>query len=236
MSDEPVQTQSERTAPEAAALLERVLNAVQERRRKEWVEITTALVLSLAALASAWCAYQASRWGGVQTFRLAAASKADRAAMEHQIAGLHYRTFDASIFISYLQSANTGDKKFEELLRKRFRPEMKVAMEAWLKTEPLTNPHAPISPFKMSEYMLKEDVEAKSLSETSHSEFRLAHQASDTSDTYVMLTVLLAMVLLFGGIAGTFESRWLRQTLTIIATILFVFTTAFLWTMPFCRE
>lgn len=235
MSDQFQPLQTERTTPETAALLERVLNAVQERQHKEWVEITTAVVLSLAALASAWCAYQANKWGGVQTFRLAASNKADRATNEHQIAGLHYRGFDVSMFIWYLQVGNSGDTKLEAVLRERFRPEMKVALEAWLKTEPMKNPQAPNSPFKMPEYKLKEDLEAKSQSEMAASEFKLAHEASDISDNYVMITVFLAMVLLFGGISGTFDTRWLRQTFTIIATTLFVLTTAFLATMPYCQ-
>lgn len=41
-------------------------------------------------------------------------------------------------------------------------------------------------------------------------EYARAMQANQTSDTYVLLTVLFASVLFFGGIAGTVDSRRCR--------------------------
>jgi hypothetical protein len=129
----------ELTPQETAAILQRILASVEKDRRSRWVEITCAIVLSLATTASAWCAYQSTLWGGVQTFRLAAAGKAGRASSSANLAALQNRVFDASVGINWMQAKNEGNERHEKFLFDRFRPEMKRAVEAWLKTDPFNN-------------------------------------------------------------------------------------------------
>src|SRR6185295_1054115 len=86
----------ELTPQETAALLQRVLAAVEKDERTRWVEITCAVVLSLASMSSAWCAYQATLWSGMQTFKLAAAQKPGRDGAAAKMAALQLRAFDAS--------------------------------------------------------------------------------------------------------------------------------------------
>lgn len=221
---------------ETDALLHRILTAVEKDRRNHWVEITCAVVLSLATMSSAWCAYQSTRWGGVQTFRLAAVNKASRASSEANLAALQLQAFDASMGISWMQAKHEGNDLQERFLFDRFRPEMKKAVEAWLKTDPFSNPTAPLGPMKMSEYAQPELAEAKRQDELASREYDAAMQANQTSDAYVLLTVLFASVLFFGGIAGTLESRRLRIIILAIALVLFVITVAFLGIMPICQE
>jgi hypothetical protein len=221
---------------ETAALLQRVLAAVEKDRRSRWVEITCAVVLSLATMSTAWCAYQSTLWGGVQTFRLAAANKAGRESSTAHVEALQARAFDASMFISYVQAKNEGNERQERFLFDRFRPEMRKALEAWLKTDPFTNSAAPPGPFRMAEYVQQELVEAKRQAELSAQAHAAAQEANETSDTYVLLTVLFASVLFFGGIAGTLDSRRLRFSILSIALTLFVVTVAYLGTMPVCKE
>jgi hypothetical protein len=226
----------ELTPQETVALLQRVLAAVEKDERTRWVEITCAVVLSLATMSSAWCAYQATLWGGVQTFRLAAAQKVGRHSTAATVTALQLQAFDASMFISYMNAKNEGNKKQEEFLLKRFRPEMKVAIEAWLKTDPFNDPKAPQGPFKMKEYFQPELEEAKRHDEQLAKEHAAAERANENSDTYVLLTVLFASVLFFGGIAGTIESHRLRVSILAMALTFFVATLAVLATMPICRE
>lgn len=221
---------------ETDALLHRILTAVEKDRRNHWVEITCAVVLSLATMSSAWCAYQSTRWSGVQTFRLAAVNKASRASSAANLAALQLQAFDASMGISWMQAKHEGNDLQEKFLFDRFRPEMKKAVEAWLKTDPFSNPTAPLGPMKMTEYAQPELAEAKRQDELSSREYDAAMQANQTSDAYVLLTVLFASVLFFGGIAGTLESRRLRIIILAIALVLFVVTVAFLGTMPICQE
>ena len=226
----------EPTPQETNALLQRILAAVEKDQRSRWVEITCAVVLSLASMFSAWCAYQATLWGGVQTFRLAAANKANRDSAAASFTDLTTRAFDASMFISYMEAKHEGNERHEKFLFTRFRPELKKAVEAWLKTDPFNNPEAPPAPFKMAEYVQSELADAKEHDERFSQEFAAAQHANSSSDTYVLLTVLFAMVLFFGGIAGTVDSRRLRVTILAIALAVFAVTVTALATMPICRE
>jgi hypothetical protein len=226
----------ELTPAESADHLRRILAAVEKDQRKRWAELTCAIVLSLATIASAWCAYQSTLWGGAQTFRLAATNKVSREANENTLAALQIRAFDAAMFIDYMRAKSEGNKKLEDFLFSRFRPEAKTAIDAWLKTDPLKNPNAPPHPFGMAEYVQAQQEEARLQEERAGELLATANEANQTSDTYVLLTVLFASVLFFGGISGTFDSRRLRYVLSAMALALFVATGVAVATMPICSE
>jgi hypothetical protein len=140
------------------------------------------------------------------------------------------------MLFNYLQAQTQGNQKLEKILYDRFRPEMKTAVEAWLKTDPFNNPAAPPSPFKMAEYVQKELEDVKRRDDLSTEEHAAAAKANEASDTYVLLTVAFTSVLFFGGVAGSFRSRRLRVSFFVIALALFLMTAAVLGTMPICRE
>jgi hypothetical protein len=227
------------TPPEqASAMLRRILDAIEGQQRKRWVEITCAIVLALATVSSAWCAYQSTLWGGVQTFKLAAAAAASRDAAKLELEALETRMFDKLLLVHYIEHHGAGNKQLEEFLAKRFRPEMDAAVKAWIATDPFTNPDAPRSPLLMPQYVQPERKEAERL----HAEAATLHDAAERSnhlsDTYVLLTVLFAAVLFFGGISGTIsnDARRLRWTMQALSLLLFVGITVYLLGMPICRE
>src|SRR5437899_3596484 len=126
--------------------------------------------------------------------------------------------------------------RFEDFLYQRFRPEMRKALDAWLKTDPLHNPHAPLTPFQMAEYVQPELLEAQRQQRKAEKMETAARQANQFSDQYVLLTVLLATVLFFGGISGIFRLRRLQLTSFAIAVLLYVVNIIYLGTMPICNE
>jgi hypothetical protein len=81
-------------------MLRRGLKTGEEPRRNRWMEVASAVLLALATTASAWCAYQSTLWGGVQTFRLAAAARAGRESNQQSLAALQGRAFDAQMLIA----------------------------------------------------------------------------------------------------------------------------------------
>ena len=101
--------------------------------------------------------------------------------------------------------------------------------------------HADVSrrnpdPFQMAEYVQPELLEAQRQKREAEKMEAAARQANQFSDQYVLLTVLFATVLFFGGISGTFRSRRLQLTAFAIAVLLFVVTVVGLGTMPICNE
>jgi hypothetical protein len=236
MSIDGQRSQSLPTATESTARARTISASVGMRERKPWAEITCALVLALATTASAWCAYQSNRWSGVQTFRLAEANEAGRQAAKSSVAGMQIRAFDGTMFLQYLEAHAQGQKQLKKLLFDRFRPEMKVAMEAWLGTDPFNKQNAPLHPLRMAEYKLSEETESSRQASLQQERMNGAQEANTTSDTYVLLTVMFASVLFFGGIAGTVHLAWLRRFLAALAITFFAGTVLYLVTMPICRE
>ena len=47
---------------------------MEPEKRKKRFELYESIILSIAILGTAWSAYQAALWNGIQTFRLAAAA------------------------------------------------------------------------------------------------------------------------------------------------------------------
>lgn len=228
--------EKEPSPPETTDLLQRILDAVEPSRRKPWFEIACAVVLALATTASAWCAYQSKVWGGAQAARANAAVRAGREGAVNALAALQARSFDASMFIAFMQARFESNHALETFLLERFRPETKPAVEAWLKLDPLKNPAAPPSPFRMTEYAQKETAEAVRQEELAAKAMAAAREARRFSDDYVLLTVVFASVLFFGGIARAFDSRLLRTVLAVLAVLLFLGTLAVLTTLPICHE
>jgi hypothetical protein len=217
-------------------LLNRILAAVEPAKRKQGLEIACAIILAFATTASAWCAYQSKLWGGAQMGRSNASVRASREQSVASLSVLQWKAFDASMFITYMQAKLNQDQAVADFLYQRFRPEMKKAVDAWFKLEPLTNPSAPASPLHMPEYVLKDSVEVARLADAASAALQKAREARQYSDNYVLLTVLFATVLFFGGIARAFDSKMLRLVLVVLAVLLFMGTLAGLISMPVCHE
>jgi ABC-type multidrug transport system fused ATPase/permease subunit len=226
----------ESSSQDTTALLQRILNAVEPAKRKQGFEIACAIVLSLATTASAWCAYQSKLWGGAQMARSNAAIRASREGAVNSLAAIQRRAFDASMFIAYMEARFEQNNAMETFLFQRFRPEMKPAVEAWLELDPLKNPAAPPSPFPMAEYVQAETAEVARQAEIAANAMTATRQARSFSDDYVLMTVVFASVLFFGGIARAFDSRPLRIVLASLAILLFLGTLIALTTMPICHE
>ena len=228
---------NESSVQDTTALLRRILEAVEPAKPKHgWFEIACAVVLALATTASAWCAYQSKLWGGAQMARANAAVRASREGAVNSLAAMQARTFDASMFITYMQARIDGNQAMEAFLAQRFRPDFKPAVESWLKLDPLNQPGTPLSPFNMAEYAQKETAEVARQEELAAKAMAASREARGFSDDYVLLTVVFASVLFFGGIARAFDSRPLRIVLAALAVILFLGTLGALATMPVCHQ
>ena len=191
--------------------------------RKERFELVEAIVLSVAIVATAWSAYQAARWSGVQSLRLAETSAAGRTAMEKHLFGQEQMTGDAVGSMQVMNALVEGKQNIVEFYVTRMRIELRVAVEAWLALKPLTNASAPAHPLLMPQYT--EGVigplraEERTSQEESERLLGLAHDAKTNSDKYVLFGVLLASVLFFVGIAGKFHPGHPRRALLFLASI-----------------
>jgi hypothetical protein len=211
---------------------------VDDDRFKRRVEIVEAVVLSLSILGTAWCAYQSTLWSGIQTFRLADANGRGRLAMQEQVLADQQRVLDGNIMLHFVEAVIENKPKVVEFYLQRARPELRAALQAWHDTKPWENPNAPLHPGATAEYLAlhaRTAEPSQRLRVEADQKMEEAGHANQTSDRYVMQTVLFASVLCFVGIASKFETLLVRIGLVSFASLIFLVTVALLLGLPLAR-
>lgn len=223
----------EQSPATAASLGDRILSTQKEVSRFDrWVEFMAAIVLSLATVATAWAGYQAALWGGDQTEHMAAANVASVRAAQQTNAALQTASLHANLFVAWVTAISDEKQELADFLYARFPAELKVAAAAWIATKPRQNPDAPSSPFVMAEYQLPQNAAAAALQALADEELLRANTANDISDRYVLLTVIFASVLFFGGISGKFQSKQVDVAMLLLAAVVFLVGVGILITYP----
>lgn len=200
--------------------------------RETRLELAVTILMAMATVASAWCAYQSTRWSGVQILTLGAAGSSRASAVIQSTLADQLGAIDVQLFVQYIAATASGDEELARFIARRFRPEFRGAFDAWLRTNPLKNPDAPPSPFAMPEYKLEAQQKAHKLNEMADRQMERAKEYNQNSDNYVMLTVVFALVLFFASIATKLAVWPLRIAVVVIGTIVFLGTLAALVTYP----
>jgi hypothetical protein len=203
-----------------------------EHHRARWVTISEAVLLSVVAIVAAYSGYSAAQWNTDSSVSLASAaasrSKANRADLE----SLAQRNFDSSTFSAWFTAYIAGDKRGMELAARRFSPVFQVAFDAWLATNPTTNPKAPPGPTYMPQYRQPDLIRARAFDARADALFAAGADAGATSDKYVRITVYLATVLFLIGISGHFPVLAARYGLVALGGVLVVFSLTQLLQLP----
>jgi hypothetical protein len=118
------------------------------------------------------------------------------------------------------------------IAERRFRPEFRVAFDAWRATKPETNPKAPKGPTYMPQYRQPGIREANGFDAQADEEFAKGADAGVTSDKYVRLTVFLASVLFLVGISTRFPRRGGRYALVGLGSVMLVISLVQLTQLP----
>ena len=157
-------------------------------------------------MATAWAAYQSSRWHSEQAeaqsasiaARVESARAGDKADEQQEI--------DVALFTQWVDAYANDETELARFYRPRFRPEFRPAFTAWVATRPRTNPDAPLTPFVMPQYKLAAEARADRL------EAKAADFSKDVglfinhADRYALTTVLFAASLFFAGISTRLTS------------------------------
>ncbi|MGE5281734.1 MAG: hypothetical protein ACM3N0_05325 [Chloroflexota bacterium] len=201
---------------------------------RERIELWSAILLAAATVATAYSAYEATRWGGVQATSFTEASGARTESAKAESDGFTLVAIDADIFTQYAVAFSQGNKRLLRILRTRFfRTEFKRAYRAWLKQHPLTNPKAVKLPFQLPQYKIAKLEEADRLSEEANRRFGEGREANQTSDNYILATIFFAAVLFFAGLSPKFSNDRIAIGALSFGTLMFVGGLARLGTLPF---
>ena len=203
-----------------------------EPKRRDWVEIVATVLLAFSAVATAWCSYQANRWNGenikatsrVNALRIDAARAQGLAEGQTQI--------DIGVFIQWVNADASDDRELADFYRARFRPEFRPAFDAWLATDPLTNPDAPPTPFAMDEYQLQAATDAERFDAEEEAMAATVRRNVQRSANYVLGVVMFAVSLFFAGMSTKLNGVGTRKALLVVGCLVFIGTAAWIATFP----
>jgi hypothetical protein len=138
---------------------------------------------------------------------------------------------DVDTFLNWMDAEQSGDHGLADDIHGRMREEFLPAFDAWLQTAPAgAIPDG--TPFELSEYRLAAEEKAKLLEAKAAKLFADGNESNQTSDDFVLAAVLLASVLFFAGLAGTFDSLRAQVFLLILGTVMLVVGTIIVLTLP----
>ena len=162
---------------------------------------------------------------------MSAQTKANRGNLE----ALSLRNFDSSTFEAWFAAYTAGNEPAMALAERRFRPEFRIAFDAWRATNPESNPRAPRGPTSMPQYRQPEPARAARLDREADEAYAAGVVAGKRSDDYVRTTVFLATVLFLVGISTQFPLRGVRYGLVAVGAVLLVFSVVQLAQLPGLR-
>lgn len=203
-----------------------------EGRLARRFELAATVLLAIAAVATAWAAYQSARWHGEQA-RAQSASIAARVEST-RAAGVENRDgqVDVALFTQWVDAYARDETELAGFYRKRFRAEFRPAFEAWVATRPRTNPDAPLSPFAMSQYKLGASAKADDLEVQAAAASMRAGRFIQRADNYSLAVVLFAAALFFAGISTRLNSSTPRMVVLGLGYTLFLGSLIWIATFP----
>ena len=186
-------------------------------------EIIATVLLAMATLATAWSGYQSARWGGVQSSKYSQAGALRTESTRASTQAGQLIQIDVGLFTNWINAFANENDRLADFYEARFRPEFKPAFDAWLATDPRNNPDAPPSPFSMPEYNVSKTEEAEQLEQDASKTFEEGSAANQTSDDYILNTVILASVLFLAGMQSRIKSVPLRMLIVILGLAILTF-------------
>jgi hypothetical protein len=196
------------------------------------VSIIEAMLLAVVAVLAAWSGFASAKWGTDSRLKLAQASTARTQASSDTLAAMDTRNFDASTFNTWFTAYAAGNTSAMAIAERRFRPEFKVAFDAWQTTDPATNPKAPPGPTYMPQYKLPEVALAARRNADADRLYLEGAAAGGHADDYVRITVYLATVLFLTGISGHFRITTARIGLIVVGSGILIWAATLLILAP----
>jgi hypothetical protein len=196
------------------------------------VEIAATVLLSVAAVATAWSSYQATRWNGEQA-KAASRTNAIRidAARAQGLAQAQTQV-DVATFTSWVDAYARDETELADFYFKRFRAEFKPAVNAWIAERPLRSPNAPLTPFAMPQYRLEATAEAERLDAEAAESAAVVQRNIQRASNYVLAVVLFAVSLFFAGLSTKLTDRRLRAITVAIGCVVFLGAAIWVATSP----
>jgi hypothetical protein len=196
------------------------------------VEAVATVILALAAVATAWSGYQASRWHGEQAIAFSRANAARVESTRASNLANAQTEIDVATFTQWVDAYARHETRLADFYRRRFRGEFQPAVAAWVATHPLKNPNAPLTPFAMPNYRLAAAARADRLEVAAEAAAAEASRDIQQANDYVLAVVLFSAALFFGGISTRLQRPGPRAVLLGVGCAVLVGTLVWVATFP----
>ena len=175
------------------------------------VEVGSTVLLAVAAVATAWCSYQATRWNGEQATAGARTNAIRIEAARAQGLAQAQTQVDVATFTQWVDAYARQETQLADFYFERFRAEFKPAVDAWIAARPLKNPDAPLTPFAMPQYRLAATADAERLDAEAEVSAATVRRNIQRASNYVLGVVLCAVSLFFAGMSTKLRDPRLRE-------------------------
>ncbi len=209
-----------------------VLMADAERGFHRHFELAATVLLAMAAVATAWSAYQSARWHSEQARGQSASISARVESTRAANVANRQGQIDVALFTQWVDAYARNETELTDFYSKRFRPEFQPAFKAWIATRPRKNPDAPLSPFAMPQYKLAATAQADDLEAQAATASTLVGGYIQRADNYSLAVVLFAAALFFAGISTRLHTPNGRMAILGLGYVLFVCTVIWIATFP----
>lgn len=189
-------------------------------------------MLAIVALLAAYTGFASAKWNTESSVRLAQASADRTESSKEALSAQNLKNFDSATFNTWFTAYVPGNATAEAVAVRRFRPAFTVAYDAWLATDPFTNPNAPPGPTYMPQYKQPELARSNALDATATQDYALGVQAGTNADNYIRDTIHLATILFLIGISGHFRFIRIRVALVGLSALMLIVAVVEIATSP----
>jgi Domain of unknown function (DUF4337) len=203
-----------------------------EDSRQRRLELAATVLLAVAAVATAWAAYQSAVWHGEQAKGQSASIAARVESTREANVANRQSQIDVALFTQWVDAYARDETELADFYRRRFREEFQPAFRAWVATRPRLNPNAPLSPFAMPQYTLAATAKADDLEAEAAAASKRVGSYIQRADNYSLAVVLFAVSLFFAGISTRLVSLAARTVVLGLGCALFLGSLVWIATLP----
>ena len=182
------------------------------------------MLLAIVAVFTAWSGYQAAIWNSRSAMSYGQATALRSQSQGAETTAGQQMLYDATTFDEWLVAAEQNNTQLMTFLERRFRPEYKVAFDAWLTTDPLHNGAAPPGPAFMPQYRNASSEKGTALEKQAGEAFDRGNMQRNVADGYVRVTVLLAVVLFLTALSRHFNVWQVRLGVLVLALVVLIYS------------
>lgn len=206
-------------------------------RRQRMLDTMTAVILAVAAVATAWATFQASQWSGAQSDAVAEASTARSESIRASSSAGQTEQIDTAVWLAWLEAVSGRDTRRATFLEERFRATLEKAHKVWV-AKAVVTPNGTITsvppgtPFSEPEYVIPAQERSDQLSAKAEALLAESQEDAENSTKFVTNALVLALVLFFAGIATKFRNPKTQALLVLLAIALGTFGLVRLLMLP----